>query len=58
MKSRQEMDHTQLIAEVSALLASRFLPSPVDIKKRIESLIERDFLARADEDHRRIRYVA
>ena len=31
-------------------LKNRFNPNPVIIKKRIESLIERDYLARAPED--------
>ena len=31
-------------------LKARFLPSPMIIKKRIEGLIERDYLARAPED--------
>ena len=31
-------------------LKNRFSPNPVIIKKRIESLIERDYLARSPED--------
>ena len=31
-------------------LKNRFNPNPVVIKKRIESLIERDYLARSPED--------
>ena len=46
MKSRKEMEHNTLIAEVTTQLTSRFLPHPNVIKKRIESLIERDFLER------------
>jgi hypothetical protein len=38
---------------VTEQLKSRFLPSPVIIKKRIEGLIEREYLARTPED----RYV-
>ena len=41
------------MAEVTEQLKSRFLPSPVIIKKRIEGLIEREYLARTPED----RYV-
>jgi len=44
------MDHNVLIAEVTSQLTSRFLPSPNVIKKRIESLIEREFLER-DKDN-------
>jgi cullin 3 len=36
--------------QVTEQLKSRFLPSPVIIKKRIEGLIEREYLARVPED--------
>ena len=39
-----------LVAEVTEQLKARFLPSPVIIKKRIEGLIEREYLARKPED--------
>lgn len=42
--------HNNLVAEVTDQLKSRFLPSPILIKKRIESLIEREYLARTPED--------
>lgn len=44
--------------EVTEQLKSRFLPSPVVIKKRIEGLIEREYLARSPEDRRTYSYVA
>ena len=50
MKARKKMQHNILVTEVTNQLKSRFLPSPVVIKKRIESLIEREYLARANED--------
>ena len=34
------MTHNDLINEVTRQLASRFQPNPVNIKKRIEGLIE------------------
>ena len=38
------------VTKVTEQLKSRFLPSPVVIKKRIEGLIEREYLARTSED--------
>ena len=46
MKSRRVMDHNAIIAEVTTQLGGRFMPNPVVVKKRIESLIEREFLER------------
>lgn len=42
--------HNILVTEVTEQLKGRFLPSPVIIKKRIEGLIEREYLARTPED--------
>lgn len=44
------VQHNVLVAEVTEQLKSRFLPSPVIIKKRIEGLIEREYLARTPDD--------
>lgn len=45
MKDRKTMGHNALINEVTRQLASRFQPNPVQIKKRIEGLIEVSGLA-------------
>lgn len=58
MKSRKVLDHNNIIAEVTKQLQSRFLPNPVEIKKRIESLIEREFLERDSVDRKLYRYLA
>nr|XP_009861436.1 cullin-3 isoform X2 [Ciona intestinalis]XP_018671258.1 cullin-3 isoform X1 [Ciona intestinalis] len=58
MKSRKEMQHNLLIAEVTSQLKHRFLPSPVIIKRRIESLIEREYLSRSNTDRKVYIYVA
>jgi cullin 3 len=50
MKDRKTMEHNLLIAEVTKQLSARFLPSPVLIKKRIEALIDREYLERSAED--------
>ncbi|KAG8043696.1 hypothetical protein GUJ93_ZPchr0458g22500 [Zizania palustris] len=58
MKSRRVLDHNSIIAEVTRQLQSRFLPDPLAIKKRIESLIEREFLERNKVDRRIYHYLA
>ncbi|KAL0274159.1 UNVERIFIED_CONTAM: hypothetical protein PYX00_006651 [Menopon gallinae] len=58
MKARKKMTHNVLVAEVTEQLKSRFLPSPVIIKKRIEGLIEREYLARTLDDRKTYTYVA
>ena len=40
MKDRKRMAHNDLINEVTRQLIPRFQPNPMDIKKRIEGLIE------------------
>jgi len=40
MKAHKNMAHNELVSETTRQLASRFLPDPMSIKKRIEALIE------------------
>jgi cullin 3 len=58
MKARKCLHHNDLIAEVTKQLSVRFTPSPQFIKKRIESLIDREYLERAADDRRVYNYVA
>eukprot|EP00246_Nothoceros_aenigmaticus_P013947 TRINITY_DN5071_c0_g1_i1.p1 TRINITY_DN5071_c0_g1~~TRINITY_DN5071_c0_g1_i1.p1 ORF type:complete len:736 (-),score=193.26 TRINITY_DN5071_c0_g1_i1:582-2789(-) len=58
MKSRRVLDHNNIISEVTKQLQARFLPNPAVIKKRIESLIEREFLERDRGDRKLYRYLA
>ena len=58
MKARRVLDHNSIVAEVTRQLSARFLPNPTVIKKRIESLIEREFLERDATDWRLYRYLA
>ncbi|KAL6658952.1 hypothetical protein ACP70R_002992 [Stipagrostis hirtigluma subsp. patula] len=58
MKSRRVLDHNSIMTEVTKQLQPRFLPNPVVIKKRIESLIEREFLERDKADRKLYRYLA
>jgi len=56
MKTRKELSHQQLVAELIGQL--RFPIKPPDIKKRIESLLEREFLERDSYDGNLYRYLA
>lgn len=56
MKGRKQLSHPLLISELLAQL--RFPAKPSDLKKRIESLIERDYLSRDKDDANLYHYVA
>ncbi|CCD74336.1 Cullin-3 [Caenorhabditis elegans] len=58
MKARKKLNHNNLVAEVTQQLRHRFMPSPIIIKQRIETLIEREYLARDEHDHRAYQYIA
>jgi len=53
MKARKTLEHNNLLAEVVKQLSSRFNVDPGFIKKRIESLIDREYIER-DKDNRRL----
>jgi cullin 3 len=58
-RQRKKLAHSQLITEVLTQLASRFVPDVNMIKKRIESLIDREYLERiSDSDPPGYGYVA
>lgn len=48
MKQRKELAHQQLVLETIGQLAAQFKPEVTMIKKRIESLIEREYLERIE----------
>jgi hypothetical protein len=56
MKSRKTLGHRDLVGEVLNQL--KFPAAGVDIKKRIESLIEREYLERTEGDRSRYNYLA
>ncbi|APA08332.1 hypothetical protein SS1G_13261 [Sclerotinia sclerotiorum 1980 UF-70] len=49
MKARKECPHQQLVAEVISQLSQRFQPNINMMKRRIESLIEREYLERIED---------
>lgn len=58
MKSRKQLEHNQLVVEVTKHLQNRFAPTPQLIKQRIERLIEREYLERSAEDRKVYNYLA
>jgi len=58
MKARKTLEHNNLIEEVVKQLTSRFPVDPNFIKKRVESLIEREYIERDKENRRVYHYLA
>ena len=58
MKTRRRLDHNSLITETTKILSQKFNPDPTMIKKRIESLIEREYMERDTDDRRYYKYIA
>lgn len=58
MKARRRIEHNALITEATKILSQKFNPDPTMIKKRIESLIDREYLERDSEDRRFYKYIA
>ncbi|QNP95763.1 YALIA101S04e13784g1_1 [Yarrowia lipolytica] len=58
MKSRKTLNHNNLVGEVTKQLASRFKPPIPTIKHCIESLLEREYLRRDDNDTTLFHYEA
>ena len=56
MKARKSLEHRDLVGEVMSQL--KFPANGVDVKKRIESLIEREYLERVEGDSSRYNYLA
>jgi len=58
MKARKTLEHANLVSEVIKQLSSRFMPNPLLVKKRVESLIEREYLERSKTDRKVYHYLA
>ncbi|CAM9854318.1 unnamed protein product [Choristocarpus tenellus] len=56
MKARKTLPHTLLMSELFGQI--KFPALPVDLKKRIESLIERDYLERDPDNPATYNYLA
>lgn len=58
MKSRQTINHNELVAELVKQLQGRFQPLTVLIKQRIEDLIEKEYLKRDNDQMGVYHYIA
>jgi len=58
MKTRKTLKHALLVAEVIQQLSARFKAQPNDIKKRIEALIEQEYLERDPNNRGTYNYLA
>jgi cullin 3 len=58
MKSRKKIEHVLLVTEVISQLERLFMPDPVQIKERIEGLIEREYIERDGGSRTLYHYVA
>ena len=58
MKSRKVLQHTELMSEVVEQCAKRFKPQIKDIKKAIDSLIDRDYIKRKEDCPNLFEYIS
>ena len=58
MKARKTIEISQLVLEVTKLLQLKFKPDTVQIKQRIEMLIDRGYIERDEDDKRIFKYIA
>ncbi|SPO29549.1 related to Cullin-3 [Ustilago trichophora] len=58
MKNRKSLNHNELVQETIRQLTNRFQPTLPMIKKRIESLIEREYLERHSSERNMYNYLA
>ena len=58
MKARKEMTYEQLKTATIDAVKSHFVPQVDTIKRRIDSLVEMEYLERSQEDRNKYKYVA
>jgi len=57
LKRRQELEHSQLVAQVIDELHNRFVPTVAEVKREIEALLEREYIARESDELTVYRYI-
>ncbi|KAG8957065.1 hypothetical protein FRC00_004505 [Tulasnella sp. 408] len=58
MKARKQMTYQQLVQESITQLSQRFTPQVPDIKKAIDTLLEKEYIERVDGQRDLLKYVA
>ncbi|KAK9387269.1 Cullin [Lipomyces mesembrius] len=58
MKARKSLEHNILVAEVTGQLSSHFRPDAALIKKRIDAMLEREYIERSAENRQLYHYLA
>lgn len=58
LKSKRQLDHASLMLEMTKHLENRFVPSTATVKEKIENLIDREYIARDNDDVNLYYYVA
>lgn len=58
MKAKKRLSHNEIVLEVTSQVKNRFTPTPADIKKYIENLLEKEFIRRDPSDRKMYFYVA
>ena len=58
MKARKTLKNQALIQEVISQISQRFAPKIPDIKKAIETLLEKEYIERAENTRDTFNYVA
>ncbi|KAL1422584.1 hypothetical protein MTO96_021992 [Rhipicephalus appendiculatus] len=57
MKARKTLSHEDLFAEATKLLQTRYNPSPAAFRKRVDALVDREYLEKAGEDPEVYNYI-
>lgn len=57
MKQRKILSHAELVSEVIGQLKMRFNPDVIMIKKRVESLMEREYVERVEGERQTYKYL-
>jgi cullin-4 len=58
MKSRRTITHSQLVTELFEVIGKKFVVGTHEVKKRVESLIDREYIERNTKDKDLYTYVA